>query len=151
MRLTVDASVVIKWFVPESLFEEARLLLTHPFDMHAPDILLAEFANTIWKKVRRGEIPDARPYMEELLGLSEIVDMHTIHELIARAGQLAREIDPPVYDCLYLACAEATDSILVTADRRFANKVSDSLPGVDVLDVGADSFADDLEAVSGSG
>ena len=54
MRLTVDASVVTKWFVPEPLFEEARLVLVHHVDLHAPDMLLAEFANNIWKKRRRG-------------------------------------------------------------------------------------------------
>ena len=56
MKLTVDASVVIKWFVTEPLCEEARQLLGDRLDLHAPDILLAEFANIIWKKVRRGEI-----------------------------------------------------------------------------------------------
>ncbi len=100
--------------------------------MHAPDILLAEFANTIWKKVRRGEISDARPSMEELPRLSEIVELHPAHELIAQAGQLAKDIDHPVYDCLYLACAEATDSILVTADRRLANKVGESFPSTQI-------------------
>ena len=39
MRLTVDASVVTKWFVPESLFEEARLVLNYPVDLHAPEAL----------------------------------------------------------------------------------------------------------------
>ena len=27
MKLTVDASVVVKWFVPEALSDEARILL----------------------------------------------------------------------------------------------------------------------------
>ena len=147
MRLTVDASVVTKWFVPEPLFEEARLVLVHHVDLHAPDMLLAEFANTIWKKRRRGEILDERPYMAELVGLGEIVELRPVHELIARAGQFATELDHPVYYCLYLACAEATDSILVTADRRFADKLGESYPGAKILDLGAESFADDLEAI----
>ena len=144
MKLTVDASVVVKWFVRELLFEEARLLLAHPVDLYAPDILLAEFANTIWKKVRRGEIPDAQPYMDELPRLSEIVTLRSVHELIASAGWMAREIDHPVYDCLYLACAEATESLLVTADRRFADKVSDRYPIVDVHYIGTKGFVDKL-------
>ena len=144
MKLTVDASVVVKWFVPESLSKEARLLLADPLDLYAPDILLAEFANIIWKKVRRGEVPDARPYMDELQGLSEIVALHAVHELIARAALVANEIDHPVYDCLYLACAEATESILVTADRRLANKVDDRLPSVDVRYIGAEGFSREL-------
>ena len=84
MRLTVDASVVTKWFVPEELFEEARLVLAHPIDLHAPDILLAEFANTIWKKRRRGEILDELPYMAEIVGLGEIVELHPVHGLMSR-------------------------------------------------------------------
>lgn len=47
MRLTIDASIVVKWFVAEELSREARLLLAHRLDLHAPDLLLAEFANTI--------------------------------------------------------------------------------------------------------
>lgn len=46
MKLTVDASVVVKWFIPELLASEARALLALRFDLHAPDLLLAEFANT---------------------------------------------------------------------------------------------------------
>ena len=63
MKLTVDASIVVKWFVAEALSKEARLLLAHRLDLHAPDLLLAEFANTIWKKARRSEIPDPQPVL----------------------------------------------------------------------------------------
>ena len=150
MRLTVDASVVTKWFVPEPLFEEARLVLSYPVDLHAPDLLLAEFANTIWKKRRRGEILDDRPYMDELVGLHEIVELHQVSGLVLRAGRLAREIDHPVYDCLYLACAEATESVLVTADRKFATKLGANFGDVSILHVGAESFANDLETLSGA-
>ena len=150
MSLTVDASVVTKWFVPEPFSEEARLVLDHSVDLHAPDLLLAEFANTIWKKVRRGEILDSGPYMDAVVGLGEIVELHPMYGLISRAGQLAREIDHPVYDCLYLACAEATDSVLVTADRKFAAKLGASFGVISILHVGAESFADDLEALSGT-
>ena len=47
MKLTVDASIVVKWFVAEALSKEARLLLAHRLYLHAPDLLLAEFANTM--------------------------------------------------------------------------------------------------------
>ena len=35
---------------------------------------------------------------------------------------IAVELGHPVYDCLYLACAESADATLVTADDRFAAK-----------------------------
>ena len=148
MNLTVDASIAVKWFVAEPLCEEARLLLTPRIRLHAPELLLAEFANTIWKKVRRGEIPDPRPYFDELVSLHEIITLHPSGPLIGRAAEIAVEIDHPVYDCLYLACVEATESAVVTADRRFADKAAKRLPNVDVLHIGAPDVAGRIEAAT---
>jgi predicted nucleic acid-binding protein len=36
-----------------------------------------------------------------------------------KAFEIALEIGSSIYDCLYLALAEALDSNMVTADRRF--------------------------------
>ena len=130
MTLTVDTSVVIKWFVKEEGFEEARGLLAHRIHLHAPDLLLAEFANTIWKKVHRREIADPRPYFDELANLPDAVTLHRGGEFIDRAAEIAVETDHPVYDCLYLACAEATASALITADRQFAKKLAGRIPDV---------------------
>jgi predicted nucleic acid-binding protein len=52
----VDASVVVKWFVPEVHSDAARRLLVLPHEYIAPDLLFAETANTIWKKIRRQEL-----------------------------------------------------------------------------------------------
>ncbi len=52
----VDASVVVKWFVPEIHSDAARRLLVLPHEYIAPDLLFAETANTIWKKIRRQEL-----------------------------------------------------------------------------------------------
>ena len=53
--LVIDASIAIKWVVEEpgtaaalSLLEKARLI--------APELLLAECANILWKKVRGKEL-----------------------------------------------------------------------------------------------
>ena len=120
MKLTVDAGVVIKWFVTEPLCEEARQLLGVQLDLHAPDILRAEFANIIWKKVRRGEILNPQPYFDGIASLPEIVTIHPGGALIVRATQIAVVIDHPAYDCLYLACAEVTASVVITADQKLA-------------------------------
>jgi predicted nucleic acid-binding protein len=48
-RVVVDASVVVKWFIPEQGHANARELLLaardRRVDLHAPDLLLAEVAN----------------------------------------------------------------------------------------------------------
>ena len=109
MRLVVDASVAVKWFVSEPLLENARRLLSHRIDLHAPDFVLVEFANVIWKKVRRKELPASPRYVDALSSLNDIVTLHPVADLIERAMQIAMEIGHPVYDCLYLACAERTE------------------------------------------
>lgn len=128
MNLTVDANIVVKWFVSEILSDEAHLLLTRRIHLHAPDLVLSEYANVIWKKARRNEIPDAEPYLSELPGLPDVISLLPDRDLVMRASQIATDIDHPICDCLYLACAEATGSDLVTADSRLANKLAREEP-----------------------
>jgi predicted nucleic acid-binding protein len=49
VNVVVDASVTIKWFVPEPLSDEADRLLGGGDALFAPDLLLLEFGNTLWK------------------------------------------------------------------------------------------------------
>lgn len=142
MKLTVDASIAVKWFVAEPLVDEARTVLTRRVQRHAPELLLAECANTIWKKARRGDIPDAQPYRQELADLPDILTLYPDRDLIERATEIAFRIHHPIYDCLYLACAEATASDLITADRRLVDKAADRHLDARVHDVGAPGVAD---------
>ena len=60
-RLVVDASVAIKWVVEEEGSEAAAGLLDGS-TLAAPDFLIPECANILWKKVRRGELaPEGKP------------------------------------------------------------------------------------------
>jgi predicted nucleic acid-binding protein len=52
----VDASVVLKWFIPEMHSDAARRLLLATHQYFSPDLLFPEVGNAIWKKVRRGEL-----------------------------------------------------------------------------------------------
>ena len=148
MNLTVDASIAVKWFVAEPLSDDARRLLSHRLCLHAPEILLAEFANTFWKKARRGDIEDPQPYFDELARLLDIVTLHPSGQLVDHAAQIATEIDHPVYDCLYLACAQASASALITADNRFAKKIAERLPSADVRYIGAPGVAEAITAAA---
>ena len=146
MRLTVDASVVIKWFVHEEFAESAKLLRAHRLDLQAPDLLLAEFANVIWKKSRRHEISDVTRHMAEIPRLRENIHLHSMSSLIGRASRISLALDHPVYDGLYLACAETTSSPLVTADGPLVKKVNGSDLDIIVSHVGSADFADDIAA-----
>jgi predicted nucleic acid-binding protein len=119
VTLIVDASVVIKWFVRETLHVEALRLLDNPADLHAPDLLAAEVTNIAWRKSRLGEI--GKPQAVEIAqavhqGTPLLYPSALFNE---RALDLAFRLDHPVYDCLYLACAETLGGTLITADDKF--------------------------------
>jgi predicted nucleic acid-binding protein len=117
-RLVVDASVAIKWVTDEPDSGDAARLLDR--QLVAPDLLGIEFANALWKKVRRRELSaDEADLAIKSLMRSPVEFVATRPHLDA-ALSLAVELDHPAYDGVYLAVAEAEGLLLVTADRRFA-------------------------------
>jgi predicted nucleic acid-binding protein len=54
--LVIDASIAIKWVIEEEGTKEALALRNQA--LVAPDLLIAECANVLWKKVRRREPSD---------------------------------------------------------------------------------------------
>jgi predicted nucleic acid-binding protein len=124
LTIVVDASVALKWFVPEALSENAASLLDGSVDLSAPDLLYPEFGNILWKKVQRQEImtEDAR---EILIGLRRVPLALTPSSLLIDAAlEIAIAHRRTVYDSLYIALAAARDSILVTADDKLVNALS---------------------------
>ena len=118
MSLIIDASVAVKWFVREDGHADALALLGSGEELQAPDLILGEVANTAWKKQRRGEI--TRDQAEAIAAALPhyFVRIWPSRDLATRALQLALDLDHPVYDGLYLACAEAADGTLISADQR---------------------------------
>ena len=117
----VDASVIAAAFFRETHAEAARALLTADRELHAPDLIHAEVANVIWKRRRLGEIDEVEA--AELLAdfLSLPLRITPSEELVAPALQLAMKTSRTVYDCLYLALAVKTKSIMVSGDKRLVN------------------------------
>lgn len=136
MKVTVDASVAVKWFVPENHHDQARHLLGPRIERHAPGLLLAETANAIWRKARRGEIQSAARFVDGIAKLPGIVRLKPSEHLLRDALTTALRIGHPVYDSLYIACARLTGSILVTADRRLAKVTSGRARQVAVITLG---------------
>lgn len=89
----------------------------------------------IWKKARRNEVLDAQPYLEELALLPDAVMLHPSADLVGHAAAMALKIDHPIYDCLYLACAEVEGAPLVTADSSRLCDAAQTHLGVDVWHV----------------
>jgi predicted nucleic acid-binding protein len=120
----VDASVAVKWFVPENGSEQADKLSGAGASLFAPKLILAEVANAFCKKVRRGLMTEADAH-EHLSALPRYFDLLLEGEpFLALALSLAIAFDHPVYDFVYLEIARRHQATLLTADERFARKLS---------------------------
>jgi len=121
--LVVDASVVIKWLVPEIHALAAGRLLEAGAELIAPDLLFAEVANTMWKKARRGELTSeiAQELVDDLPRIA--VQTFPCRDLASEAHAVAIATGRSVYDSMYLALAIRLDTRLVTADERLVNAI----------------------------
>ncbi|MDA8250793.1 MAG: type II toxin-antitoxin system VapC family toxin [Rhodospirillales bacterium] len=138
--LVIDASVAIKWAVPETGSEQAVALRRH--ELAAPELLIAECANVLWKKVKRGQITRDEALLAARPLATVDVELVAMRAAFESALRWACTLDHPAYDCAYLALAEARDHPLVTADAALQRKVSALSAGagrvrvVHLLDIG---------------
>lgn len=127
----IDTSVALKWYIPEAGFAEARRYLGPGIDRHAPDLLPLEGAHALLKRTRDSDparhlsIEDARMVAEALRD-SAPIRSHPCGPLLAPALALALEIGASVYDGLFLALAIRQGGRVVTADRKFHDKICSS-------------------------
>ena len=124
MRLVVDASVVVKWFVEEEYSAEAGRLLEQGHELYAPRLLASEVGNALWRKVRTGELERSRAGTLAAAISEAPVRWTDDEEVCPDAVRLSLALDRPVYDCVYLALAHRIGATLVTADVRFANALA---------------------------
>ena len=118
MSLIVDASVAVKWIADEPGSTDARALGDGAEELIAPDLVIAEVGNALWKKCRLGILSHA----QAAGGLSQLpLLFHRFKAdmmLSGRALEIARDALHPIYDCFYIALAEQENAPLITADER---------------------------------
>jgi len=120
-----DASVVIKWYVPEIHSEAARRLRKSAYRLHVPDFFLLEFGNVVCKKLRRGDI--TKQLSDTMINDVQtiLLEWHKNEPLFSKAFEIANETRRSLYDCLYLSLAVSLDAQMVTADLRLYNALKD--------------------------
>ena len=119
--LVIDASIAVKWVVEEEGTPEA-LALRQKAKLIAPELLVAECANILWKKVQRGELLNDEALLAARLLQGAEIDLLPTRFLFEAATRMSIEIDHPAYDCLYLALALEKKCRFVTADERLLRK-----------------------------
>ena len=124
MKLVVDASVAVKWFLPDASREpdadRAAALLRAIGDgrveLLQPPHWLAEVAAAITRL--RPEITAAAIDLLDTMELATATDAG----LYKHASRLAQQLDQHLFDTLYHALALDNDALLVTADDRYLRK-----------------------------
>jgi predicted nucleic acid-binding protein len=120
--LVVDASVALKWVLPEDDSDLADHVLDWKGSLHAPAFVFMEMANALCYQMRSGKLSAAAAAgcMADLRQAPLVI--WDGEEPLASALELAQILDHPVYDCAYLALALHLDGAYVTADQRFWRK-----------------------------
>ena len=135
MRYALDASVALKWELPEPDSDKANQLRddfrNRVHDLIAPDTFILEIAHGLTKAERQGRISDAEKLW--LDAMTTCPDLHSFQSLMLRAVQMARLARIGVYDCLYVALAEREGCDLVTADDRLVRSLQPIFPFISPL------------------
>ncbi len=115
----VDASVAVKWYLPEPHSDAAAALLESRHALLAPDFLWPEFANALTKRCTAGELDldDAGQILEALR--RSPVEFHATPPLLPGGMRIAVDLGRAIDDSLYLALAVREGAKLVTADRKY--------------------------------
>jgi predicted nucleic acid-binding protein len=120
----VDASVALKWFLPESESEVALRLRAPSHLLAAPDYLWLEVGSVVCQAIQRKELTSEEG-LEILPRLRKIpIQIFPSANLLDSAIATALETSTSFYDCLYLALAVSLNAQMVTADRRFCRALA---------------------------
>jgi predicted nucleic acid-binding protein len=123
-RFTLDASVAAKWFNNEALTDKALQIrdafVRGKIDLMAPEQLLYEVGNSIWKN-KALTVEEAARAVKDLVDL-QVELIHMNPELAASTMKAARDSRISFYDAAYLTLANYYDAPLISADTGILSK-----------------------------
>jgi len=119
----IDTSALIRMFVPDGPMVQGMSEFFHGVERGintalAPELLIAESANVIFKKMQKDELnPDeAKDLMNDILSMP--IKLYRHSPLIPQAMELASQHNLTVYDSLFVALAVQHSAILFSADEK---------------------------------
>ena len=117
MRLVLDASAAIEVVLTRSKAREFERMLEEADQVLAPDLIIPEVVNTIWKyhQFENLNLNTCDQAIEFAIGLLDV--LVPCKELYREAFLLARSARQPAYDMFYLALARREDAGFLTTDR----------------------------------
>lgn len=138
MTYVIDASVALKWFLREEDSQGADALfdafLASDIELLAPDVLLLEVANTLWKQtvlLKKLHSEETVSIFHDFLTLP--LNLQASNPLASQALEFALKYRHSIYDMLYCALALEYDCEFITADKVLVSKLSGYFPFVHLL------------------
>ena len=136
----IDASVAVKWYIPENHSNEAvyflQLQKSGQAKLVAPELIIAELGNVLWKKEQSGELVKSEvKLIAETISSSFPAKLIDDRLLLPAALELALDLKMTLYDSLYLALAVVKKAVLVTADKKMV-KIAGSVLSDEIVAIG---------------
>jgi predicted nucleic acid-binding protein len=126
MICVADACLTIKWYVPENHSTPAEILLNGSYEIHAPELIIPEFGNIVWKKQRAGIVtPRAGARIIDAFAKQRI-PLHSQKPLLRTAYRGAQVSGQTAYDWMYLSLALSLSCPFITANERFYNALENT-------------------------
>jgi predicted nucleic acid-binding protein len=128
LNLVIDASVLIKFYIPEILSDKAEELLARVEKgdtmLLAPDLIYPESGNILWKKQRMKEL--TRSEIEEITDaiVALPLKIETSKALLPLAMDIAIAYRITVYDAIYVSMARVYEIKMMTADKKLVDAVT---------------------------
>jgi len=132
MKYVMDSSVAVKWVIREVDSDKADLLRTDfqngIHELVSPDIFPVEVAHALTRAERQSRITmgQARDLLADVLTTAP--RFFPYRPLLARAVEISSAMRIGVYDCLYVALAEAEGCEFVTADDKLVRNLRNKFP-----------------------
>jgi predicted nucleic acid-binding protein len=126
----VDASVLIDWVSPDASTISPSIKLLDRLSLHGsellgPRLLLEEVSNALISGIRRRRWTGAAADSSHRLLLRLPIRLIDDHRDLVRGWELARRYDNhPMYDMVYVALAERTNTELITADASLRRRLA---------------------------
>jgi predicted nucleic acid-binding protein len=117
VTVVLDASAAVRVVLNPGQVPAYTGILAAAETVLAPELIVAELANTFWKYFRAGSLSRA-DCEQGLRGTLALVDeFAALASLCVEAFDLALLTQKPAYDVFYLVLARRNGALLVTADE----------------------------------
>jgi predicted nucleic acid-binding protein len=121
--IVVDASVIVKWYLPE-LYSEDALALLDRYQVVTVDTVVAQIGSVLWKRIKPGEMraQEGRDIMRNLVNLP--IRFCPASVLAANAIEFSSYTARTFNESLFFVLALREKTRLVTADFNWYTMLS---------------------------